>query len=153
MNVIIVGAGKTGAGLAARLAESGHTVTLVEADMARIEMLNAQNTESAAVRVMEGDGADRACLEMAGIRSADIFIAATGRDTLNGLAVQRAMHEFRVPHIFTCARDEDLRILYESIGIRAISPTKLTVDRIVAGTGAPSPLNESTLSIARPIAP
>ena len=136
MNVIIVGAGKTGAGIAAWLADHGHTVSLIEADLPRIEVLNTQKIESGAIRVVEGDGADPACLEMAGIRNADVFIAVTGRDTLNGLAVQRAMHEFNVPSVFMCARDEGLRTLYESIGVRAISPTKLTVDRIVAGIPA-----------------
>ena len=136
MNIVIVGAGKTGTGIAAWLADHGHTVTLIEADLSRIEALNAQNIESGAIRVMEGDGVDPVCLETAGIRNADVFIAATGRDTLNGLAVQRATHEFKVPSIFMCARDEDLRNLYETIGVRAISPTKLTVDRIVAGIPA-----------------
>ena len=133
MNVIIAGAGKTGSGLATWLADNGHTVTLVDTDVSRIEAPNSQNAESGAINLVEGDGADPACLDTVGIRNADVFMAVTGRDTFNGLAAQRVKHEFDVPNIFICARDEGLRNLYESLGIRAISPTKLTVDRIVAG--------------------
>lgn len=133
MNVIIAGAGKTGSGLATWLADNGHTVTLIDADVSRMERPNPQNSESGAINLVEGDGADPASLETAGIRNADVFMAVTGSDTFNGLAAQRAQHEFNVPNIFICARDEGLRSLYESLGIRAISPTKLTVDRIVAG--------------------
>ena len=136
MNVIIVGAGKTGAGLASWFANHSHVVTLIEANLSRIEALQTQNIESGAISVVEGDGADRVYLEMAGIHNADVFIAVTGRDTLNGLAVQRALHEYRVPNIVMCARDEDLRILYESMGIKAISPTQLTVESIVSGIPA-----------------
>lgn len=133
MNVTIVGAGKTGSGIATWLADNGHTVTLVDADLSRAEGLNPQQTVSGAITLVEGDGADPAVLDAAGIRNSDIFMAVTGRDTFNGLVAQRAKHEFNVPSIFICARDEALRNLYESLGIRAISPTKLTVDRIVAG--------------------
>ena len=133
MNVIIVGAGKTGSGIATWLADNGHTVTLIDADLSRIEVLDSQIAGSDAITVIEGDGADPAILDAAGIRNTDVFMAVTGRDTVNGLAAQRAKHEFNVSSIFICARDEGLRNLYESLGIRAISPTKLTVDRIVAG--------------------
>ncbi len=133
MNVIIVGAGKVGSGLAARLANDGHSVTIVDADVSGIEALNSQKIESGEISVVEGDGADPATLEMAGIRNVDVFMAVTLRDTFNGLAAQRAKHEFNVSNVFICARDEGLRDLYESLSIRAISPTKLTVDRILAG--------------------
>ena len=136
MNVIIVGAGKTGSMIAARLADQDHSVTIVDADVSRIDALNSQQIESGAITLIEGDGADPASLEMAGIRNVDVFMAVTGRDTFNGLAAQRAKNEFNVSNIFVCARDEGLRSLYESLGIRAISPTKLTVDRIVAGMPA-----------------
>ena len=136
MNAIIVGAGKTGSGIATWLADNGHTVTLIDADLSRIEVFNSQKTGSDAITVIEGDGADPAVLDAAGIRNADVFMAVTGRDTFNGLVAQRAKHEFNVPSVFICARDEGLKNLYESLGVRAISPTRLTVDRIVAGMPA-----------------
>ena len=136
MNAIIVGAGKTGSGIVTWLADNGHTATLIDADLSRIEVFNSQISGSDAITVIEGDGADPAILDAAGIRNTDVFMAVTGRDTFNGLVAQRAKHEFNVPNIFICARDERLRNLYESLGIRAISPTKLTVDRIVAGMPA-----------------
>ena len=133
MNVTIVGAGKTGSGIATWLADNEHTVTLIDADLSRVEVFNSQKTGSDAITLVEGDGADPAILDAAGIRNTDVFMAVTGRDTFNGLVAQRAKHEFNVPSIFICARDEGLRNLYESLGMRAISPTKLAVDRIVAG--------------------
>ena len=136
MNAIIVGAGKTGSGIATWLADRGDTVTLIEADLSRVEVFNLQKSGSDAITIIEGDGADPAILDAAGIRNTDVIMAVTGRDTLNGLVAQRAKHEFNVPSIFISARDEGLRNLYESLGIRAISPTKLTVDRIVAGMPA-----------------
>jgi Trk K+ transport system NAD-binding subunit len=66
----------------------------------------------------------------AGIVNADVFIAATGKDSLNGLAAQRAKKIFRVDRVLTAVRDDAARNLYDSLGIITINKTALASDQL-----------------------
>ncbi len=66
----------------------------------------------------------------AGIADADVFIAATGKDSLNGLAAQRAIKIFRVERVMTAVKDEAARVLYDSLGIITINKTTLASDQL-----------------------
>jgi len=67
----------------------------------------------------------------AGIADADVFIAATGKDSLNGLAAQRAKTIYRVNKVMTAVKDEDARSLYVSLGITTINKAALSSDELV----------------------
>jgi Trk K+ transport system NAD-binding subunit len=67
-----------------------------------------------------------------GISDADVFIAATGKDSLNGLAAQRAKTIFGVEKVMAVVADDDTRILYESLGISTINKATLASDRLVS---------------------
>ncbi len=67
----------------------------------------------------------------AGISDTDVFIAATGKDSLNGLAAQRAKIVYRVDKVLTVVKDEGARTLYESLGITTINRASLTSDQLV----------------------
>ncbi|MBQ6163514.1 MAG: Trk system potassium transporter TrkA [Clostridia bacterium] len=82
MNIIIVGAGKTGATLAEDLSGEGHNVTVIDLDQDRLEQIGAEND----ILCIPGDGLNNADLSEAGIEEADVFIAVTGSDEQNLLS-------------------------------------------------------------------
>jgi Trk K+ transport system NAD-binding subunit len=81
--------------------------------------------------IIHRDGATGAGMLEAGISDADVFIAATGKDSLNGLAAQRAKLIFRVENVMTVVRDEGARTLYDSLGISTINKADLASDELV----------------------
>ena len=95
-------------------------------------MLPRGRVDSGAIIVIHRDGATGPAMLEAGITSADVFISATGNDSLNGLAAQRAKTIFRVEKVMTIVRDEGARILYESLGISTINKTTLASDGLVS---------------------
>ena len=130
MNVIIVGAGNLGSSLARKLSDMGHRVTVIENNPQAVWRLPRGRVDSGAITVVHSDGSTGAAMIAAGIADADVFIATTGKDSLNGLAVQRAKTVFRVDRVITAVKDEAARILYESLGILTINKTALASDRL-----------------------
>ena len=91
MNIIIVGAGVLGMGLTEYLGHFGHEITLIERDSA----IAAAAESRLDVMAVVGSGSNPTTLEQAGIRSADMIIAATPSDDVNLLACHFAM-QYRV---------------------------------------------------------
>ncbi len=79
MYVIIVGAGRVGLNLANSLVRQGLTVTLIENNDIKSEEVA---TEINAM-VIRGDATSMEILEEADISEADVFVAATGNDSVN----------------------------------------------------------------------
>lgn len=79
MNIIIAGAGKVGRNVAGHLVAEGHSVTVV--DTAQEALDRASNQLD--VMCVKGNGASRSALLEAGVRDADMVIAATGSDEIN----------------------------------------------------------------------
>ena len=79
MNIIIVGCGKVGQEITARLNEKGNNVTVIDID----EKKANDTTEKYDVMAVIGNGATHAVQQEAGIKSADLLIAVTGSDELN----------------------------------------------------------------------
>ncbi|WP_106506701.1 potassium channel family protein [Brachybacterium timonense] len=91
MKILIVGAGSVGRSLARELLDKGHRVTLV--DRAATAELQAQVAGAAWV---DGDAAELAVLEEAGIADAKVVVAATGDDKVNLVVSLLAKTEFLV---------------------------------------------------------
>lgn len=94
MNALIVGGGKVGSHLAARLHRDGHTVTVVEMNSQLCQMLGERIPE---VTVICGDGDEPYILDSANIRNADAVVAATGDDEDNLVVCLLAKIEYDVP--------------------------------------------------------
>ena len=132
MNVIIVGAGNLGSSLVRKLSDLGHKITVIEKNSKAVSLLPRGRVDSGVITVIHGDGATGPAMLEAGIASADVFIAATGNYSINGLAAQRAKTIFRVEKVMTIVRDEGARILYESLGISTINKAALASDQLVS---------------------
>ena len=86
MNIIIAGDGKVGSTLARQLSAEGHDVTLIDSD-ARV--LNA-SIERYDLMGVHGNCASKAVLLQAGVKDADLLIAATSADEINLLCCTTA---------------------------------------------------------------
>mgnify|MGYP005632552103 FL=1 len=132
MNVIIIGAGNLGSSLVRKLSDLGHRITVIEKNPKAVSMLPSGRIDSGAITVIHDDGSTGAAMLEAGIASANVFIAATGNDSLNGLAAQRAKTIFRVEKVMAIVSDEGARILYDSLGISTINKATLASDKLVS---------------------
>ncbi len=124
MNVVIMGCGRVGATVAARLSDEGHAVSIVDTDSFAFSRL----PKSFQGRCVVGSGNDLRVLEEVGIREADAFIALASGDNRNILASQRAKHVFEVKTVVTRVKDPQRSEIYEELGLRTFSPTTIGAD-------------------------
>ena len=105
MNIIIAGDGKVGLTLARQLSAEGHDLTLIDLDNLVLE----QTMEQYDVMGVQGNCATMSTLEQAGVREADLLIAATNADEVNLLCCMTA-HTMN-PKLHTIARNIPTRFL------------------------------------------
>ena len=86
MNIVILGAGTVGTSIADRLCQLEHSVTVVDLDPEMVQVIN----ESFDVRAMVGSASQSSVLFQAGISTADICLAVTGKDEVNIIAASMA---------------------------------------------------------------
>ena len=86
MNIIILGAGTVGTSIADRLCQLEHSVTVVDIDPEMVGVIN----ESFDVRAIVGSASQSSVLFQAGISTADICLAVTGKDEINIVAASMA---------------------------------------------------------------
>ncbi|HJA29485.1 MAG TPA: TrkA family potassium uptake protein [Candidatus Olsenella pullicola] len=119
MNVIVVGAGHMGRGLALRLCRQGHDVTVVDRDREELEELG----EEFSGRRVVGVGFDRAVLSEAGVERASAVIACTSSDEANIVIARVARGTYRVPRVIARLYDISKAEAYRRLGIQTISTT------------------------------
>ena len=81
MYIVIAGGGKVGEYLATVLLGSGNQVAIIEKDLGTADRLSM--VLQGRYLIIRGDGCDSKYQEDAGIRKADVFVAATGQDDNN----------------------------------------------------------------------
>ncbi|MBT3942925.1 MAG: TrkA family potassium uptake protein [Chloroflexi bacterium] len=131
MNVVIMGSGRIGARIASSLATDGHVVSIIEPSRTQVMNLPRAQVDSGEIRLVVGDGSSSVSMLDAGIEDADVFLALSGDDALNGLAAQKAKTVYRTRRVVCRVKDEGLRELYTSLGITVTSPTTLVSDVIL----------------------
>lgn len=86
MNIIIAGDGKVGVTLARQLSAEGHDLTLIDLDKQVLE----STMEQCDVMTVEGNCASMPVLLQAGVKEAELLIAATSADEVNLLCCMTA---------------------------------------------------------------
>ncbi|MFF5958362.1 potassium channel family protein [Streptomyces luteogriseus] len=109
MRALIVGAGRLGTQIAQVLAAARNDVTLVDVDEGRITELEGHLP----VRLVAGDACEPAFLEHAGALTADLVIAATGRDEDNLVISLLAKRQFAVPRVAARVNDAENAWLFD----------------------------------------
>ena len=98
MNIIIAGDGKVGSMLTRQLSSEGHDITVIDSNAAVLQ----QSVERYDVISVHGNCASMDVLQQAGVKEADLLIAATSADEVNLLCCTTA-HALN-PKLHTIAR-------------------------------------------------
>ena len=85
---------------------------------------------SGLLKVIHSDGSTTSAMIEADIANADVFIAATGKDSLNGLTAQKAKMIFGIEQVMTVVKDPDTKNLYDSLGITTINQAALVSNQL-----------------------
>ncbi|MSP22539.1 MAG: TrkA family potassium uptake protein [Dehalococcoidia bacterium] len=124
MKVVIMGCGRTGASVAARLCSEGHTVLVIDSQESAFRRLPASFDGKRIV----GSGMDQRVLQNAGLQDADAFMALAQGDNRNIFASQIAMHVFGVKNVVARQNDPFRSEMFLRLGIRTFSPTVVSAD-------------------------
>ncbi|MFF4113499.1 potassium channel family protein [Streptomyces sp. NPDC001714] len=134
MKVLIAGAGRLGTQIAQVLSAARNDVTLVERDDDRLAELDGMPQ----VRLLAGDASEPGLLADAGTRTADVLIAATGRDEDNLVISLLAKQRFGVARVAARVNDAENAWLFDrrwGVDVAVPSATPL-VSLIEEATGA-----------------
>ena len=129
LRAVIIGAGRTGRVLAARLAEHGVRVKLIEKDR---ERCRTASERLAGVMVLYGDGTDIDLLTEEGVGEADAGICLTEDDKLNLMLALLAKHLGARETVVRVARSEYVDLM-EKVGVDvALSERLLSASEVLA---------------------
>jgi trk system potassium uptake protein TrkA len=126
MNIIIIGCGRMGLGLAHLLSLRGHALTVVDKEEGAFAALGPAFKG----RTLVGVGFDRAVLLAAGVERADGVAAVTNSDEVNIVAARIARTMFRVPSVVARVVDPQKAEIYQRLGVQTISTTVWGINRI-----------------------
>ncbi len=128
MYIVIVGGGKVGSYLASVFLSSHNEVAIIEDCCEQADMLSM--TLDGRYLVIKGDGCDSRYQEDAGVREADVFVAATGQDDTNLVACEVAQRVFNVPRAIARVNNPKNLRIFREVGIECVSSTTLIASLI-----------------------
>ncbi|MCE4603982.1 MAG: TrkA family potassium uptake protein [Aeropyrum sp.] len=112
MRVLVVGAGRVGRELSKRLSQAGHSVTIVDKDGQKIEIVQAE----ADVEGLEIDVTDPRFYDEVDILAYDALVAATDRDEVN-LFLAAMARAYGVERIYVRVRLKETTRILKTLGI------------------------------------
>ncbi len=122
-----MGCGRTGATLAQCVLERGHSVAVIDRDVAAFRRLGS----SFGGRVVTGNGFDRGVLLQAGINDTEAFAAVAHGDNSNIIAARVARETYNVPQVIARIYDAQRAEVYERLGIPTIATVRWTAHRML----------------------
>lgn len=126
MRVVIVGGGKIGAELAARLLDKGSAVIIIEENEDRGHALS----DLSEALILTGDGTDMRRLKSLDLRQSDVFVAVTGVDEDNLVACQLASAAFGVRRVLARMNNPRNSAAFRALGVPTVSVTDQMSDMI-----------------------
>ena len=150
MYIVIMGGGKVGEYLATVMLENNNEVAVIEANRKQADRLSVQLEGE--YLVINGDGCDSNFQEDAGIRKADVFVAATGHDDDNLVSCEIAMRVFNVPRCIARVNSPKNSRIFRELGIESVSSTMLIASMIeeeamLGSVGVVSALSRGDISL------
>jgi len=131
MKIIIIGDGKVGYSLAEHLAQENHDVTIIDKDPEALRKAN----EVLDVMCIKGNGVSTKVLLEAGIKEADLLIAATSSDERNMVCALTG-RKLGVKHTIARIRDpeyaNELSVLKTELGLDLVINPELAAAREIA---------------------
>jgi trk system potassium uptake protein TrkA len=126
MHVVIVGCGRAGTALAARLDAEGDSVCAIDRD----GQAQARLPAGFGGEFVTGHGLRRSVLEAAGAERADALVALTASDSLNIVIARVARDVFHVPHAVGRIADFEHVPAASELGLDMVTSVQMTVDRV-----------------------
>ncbi|HEY7196395.1 MAG TPA: NAD-binding protein [Gaiellaceae bacterium] len=123
MQAIVVGCGRVGSALAKKLAAADWQVAVVDSDETALELLPDDWRHPFVV----GHALDTNVLEEAGIRDADVLVAATAGDNTNVVVAQVAKLRYEVERVAVRIHDPGRADFYGDRGLELVSPTRTAI--------------------------
>lgn len=133
MNILVVGCGRLGARLSSYLDEHGHDVAVVDANRDSFQFL----AETFSGMTVVGMPLDMTVLKQAGIENCDAVAVVTSDDNLNITVSQIAQEFFHVQNVVTRITDPFREEVFKKFGLKAVCPTNLAQDSILAALTSP----------------
>jgi trk system potassium uptake protein TrkA len=121
VKIVIMGCGRIGARLANMLDVEGHEVSIIDLNQDAFARLNPDFQGQTVV----GTGIDEDVLKLAGIETADAFVAVTTGDNRNIMASQIAKNVFGVPEVLCRIYDPVREDTYHLLGLDTVCPTTM----------------------------
>ena len=128
MYIVIAGGGKVGSYLAQVLLSSKNEVAIIESDKEAAALLSV--SLEGEYMVINGDCCDSRYQDDAGIKHADVFVAATGQDDANLVACEIAQRVFHVPRAIARVNSPKNLRIFREVGIECVSSTTLIANLI-----------------------
>ena len=127
MHLIVLGSGRIGSALAARLDQEGHSVSIVDRDRESFRRLPERFTG----RAVLGNGFDRDVLEQAGIRETNAVAAVMYGDNSNIVAARIAKETYEIPRVVARIKDPRRAEIYQRLGIPTVAMVTWTTDQVM----------------------
>jgi trk/ktr system potassium uptake protein len=124
MKLLIVGCGRVGSAIAARMTEDGHDLSVVDEDAEALQRL----PEDWPGRFVHGHGLDLEVLVEAGIATADAVVVATDGDNTNIVIAQVAQKRFHCPCVIARILDPARAAFYSSQGLQTVCATSAAIE-------------------------
>jgi trk system potassium uptake protein len=127
VHVVIMGCGRVGSELAARLEGRGHTVTVIDKNPNSFRMLRYGFKGQR----IQGYGFDEDVLREAGVEHAGAFAAVSSGDNSNIVAARVVREKFEVPTVVARIYDPRRAEIYQRLGIPTVATVKWTTDQVM----------------------
>ncbi len=121
--VVIVGCGRFGSFLANTYSKAGSSVVVIDPDPKSFSSLSSDFSGF----TLEGSASEFDILNQAKTKKADLFVAATEKDSMNLYIAQIAKIHFGVRDVIARISDPELTNMYEDTGIDVICPALVSM--------------------------
>jgi trk system potassium uptake protein TrkA len=127
VHVVIMGCGRVGSELAARLQAAEHSVAVIDKNPNAFRSLRYGFKGEK----IQGYGFDEDAQRQAGIERADAFAAVSNGDNSNIVAARLAREKFEVPRVVARIYDPRRAEIYQRLGIPTVATVKWTTDQVM----------------------
>ena len=126
--IIVIGSGRLGSGIAAKLSELGKEVAIIDCDDRSFRKLN----DTYSGQQFVGDATNTSVLENSGIEEALLVAITTNDDNINILLAHVCFYLYNVPEIYVRLSDSDKGVLISNTTIHLIYPYNLSLDKFMS---------------------
>jgi trk system potassium uptake protein TrkA len=126
VDIVIIGCGRVGSGLANTLSQEGHSVVVLDKSARAFRRLH----DDYKGRTIVGSGFDRDALEDAGAKTAQALAAVTSGDNSNILCARIARENYRIPNVVARIYDPRRAEIYQRLGIPTVATVTWTIDQV-----------------------